>query len=485
MGDCAVQGQAQVFVPYFVRNETENPSMVVFGAFRSRRAAIAALGDAEGRVQVCNHKERSVMNKDHRFHAGQTVEITGMYSHSFNSPIKGTVVKRVVDNTEHRARSAVQFALSRCPEISRRWIQLWACVPPETLSIIREMLGTPPPISYVVDLTPGAFDSHIVSLREEAARLEKNQKNGEMERREWRENPGVEKEEPVASRSIKYDTAVRQLSSHGAPLPTVLPAPRYHHSPAPLDKRVTGTTARVTADRALLQASGDQSTLSFMSDAPTFEVAQTLVAGGAADRVYASMYEPSTTGWGGECAAEYFTSLEEANAHARSGLRKQLGELDVHQREEQGMLGMLYSDEEEDGDGDSGFPEDSSMLFHRASPAGNVLHRRSRYFHEGCFVNDSSVLNAYCECKVGGATREGSSLYFGIIRNYHGEHMDGCGNPLMEEAWWVQELVVQGGREVGAGAGAGAGAGTDADASAAAAGAAAASGSARKRSKQH
>lgn len=171
----------------------------------------------------------------------------------------------------------------------------------------------------------------------------------------------------------------------------------------------------------------------FSKEAPTFRILP--CKSGQAKMVYTSMYEPSTTGWGDPDEVpmiKFLTTKASANAHAKQRLKSRLKSLRKFAEE---VDFESESDTESNGDKQRKPPKEkwpfvpSASLFSGDFPKG----RRSKLFGNGVWTRDHRhTEKAY-----------GDRLYVGLIRNWHGGHLDGCGNPEMEEIAWTEAHQVQ------------------------------------------
>jgi hypothetical protein len=164
-------------------------------------------------------------------------------------------------------------------------------------------------------------------------------------------------------------------------------------------------------------------------------------------RAFLSYYELSTTGWGGDDEPKFrvFADAHSANVHARDEQRKQLAEEEKHLME---YRQILYQGSEDSEDEDQRFVRvPFGALFSGSVRPGQ---RRSRRFRAGF-----RALASREDREEGGSSGEPAAtqdkcttegeldgFHVGYIYNYHGDHMDGCGNPEMEHMWWVDSLTV-------------------------------------------
>jgi hypothetical protein len=194
-----------------------------------------------------------------------------------------------------------------------------------------------------------------------------------------------------------------------------------------LEKGVSGTSECVDLPEKLVK---DRS---LRKERPSFDILR--CKAGPGSKVWASMYEPSTTGWGDPDETPqimFFASKAAANAHAKQRLKKRLAHLRNMAKE--GCYGS-------DSDGTTD-PTESKRKTVRDKwpfvPPAALFQgdfpdkRRSKIFRNGVWNIDHRHTAAVW----------GNGFYVGLIRNWHGGHLDGCGNPEMEEVVWTNEYQV-------------------------------------------
>mmetsp|Transcript_25923 Transcript_25923/g.52273 ORF Transcript_25923/g.52273 Transcript_25923/m.52273 type:complete len:185 (-) Transcript_25923:86-640(-) len=145
------------------------------------------------------------------------------------------------------------------------------------------------------------------------------------------------------------------------------------------------------------------------------------------------MYEPSTTGWDDTPTVKFFTTQAAANAHAKQSLKKRLTTL--RELAEEGCFASDSDFEAASDDRKRKSPQDKWPLVPPASLFSGDFPKckRSKLFgKDGCTIDHGHTEKSY-----------GSGLYVGLIRNFHGDYMDGCANPEMEEIAWTEEHQVQ------------------------------------------
>ncbi|CAK0862476.1 unnamed protein product [Prorocentrum cordatum] len=133
--------------------------------------------------------------------------------------------------------------------------------------------------------------------------------------------------------------------------------------------------------------------------------------------VWVSHYEPSTTGWGDECSGVVFHWPLDANAHARTAFKSRIRDLRQVSAPQPKFLQ----------------PEDAPGLFKRL-PVSKMFSQGYPGKREFTKVVDKEE---HCFAKT-----YQKGLFVAAISNYHGDHLDGCGNPYMAEWWWVERRAV-------------------------------------------
>ncbi len=121
--------------------------------------------------------------------------------------------------------------------------------------------------------------------------------------------------------------------------------------------------------------------------------------------VWVSRCELSTTGWGDSCTYHLLRCAAAANRHAREALKARIKDLRSISAPQPKFLQ----------------PEDEPGRFKRLSATSLLV------------AGFPAVRN-----------------FVAAVSNYHGDHMDGCGNPYMAEWWWVEKRAINSPHELDA-----------------------------------
>lgn len=201
----------------------------------------------------------------------------------------------------------------------------------------------------------------------------------------------------------------------------------YDGKHVPLFSDVAGTTRIVQVPWVRLEKCGG-----FIfggKETPDFEVRKVDIRDGART-IFASCYEPSTTGWDDRLSVVFFAEKKAAEAHCRGELLSRLSSYhdvfdDAEYWEAAGKKMPAMDDGETDSEGEL-FPK---VPPNQLKPRGFPKHRRSPFFNKW-----GDIDQRYAEFTHNG-------LFGAIIRNFHGDYQ--C-NPEMEETFWVEEHRIRG-----------------------------------------
>eukprot|EP00931_Biecheleriopsis_adriatica_P090179 TRINITY_DN64205_c0_g1_i1.p1 TRINITY_DN64205_c0_g1~~TRINITY_DN64205_c0_g1_i1.p1 ORF type:complete len:842 (+),score=127.67 TRINITY_DN64205_c0_g1_i1:59-2584(+) len=245
---------------------------------------------------------------------------------------------------------------------------------------------------------------------------------------------------------LTYDEHAKQLGPRGATLPATLPNKYDKRRPDTLRPGIEGTTSSIKVPRQLLDSEDSlfDRVTTFKVDNPTITAdidiapANNRLAkligtnrGGLAlamplqDRIYdfvnchvwLSCYEPSTTGWGDECSYQLFRSAAAANRNARDAFKDRIRQLRCISTPDAKFLQ----------------PEDEPGRFKRL-PAFSLFTN-----NYPAVRNFKKVIDKERQCF---AWTFKKGLFVAAVSNYHGDHLDGCGNPYMAEWWWVEKRSI-------------------------------------------
>ncbi len=141
--------------------------------------------------------------------------------------------------------------------------------------------------------------------------------------------------------------------------------------------------------------------------------------------VWVSRCELSTTGWGDSCTYHLLRCAAAANRHAREALKARIKDLRSISAPQPKFLQ----------------PEDEPGRFKRLSATSLLVAGFP------AVRNFKKVIDKEQQCF---AKTHKKGLFVAAVSNYHGDHMDGCGNPYMAEWWWVEKRAINSPHELDA-----------------------------------